>query len=241
MKKINAKIIVLLLSLSHFAHAQTPTLNPTTNQSDEDLSIAKIIEQLPCEEQDEFTTDLNAEGISLQDAANVRVSTETTPNGKTLVLHVEENSPLPPQHVLYLGVRIGMMFPLGVEAIYQYKVDGLTRFHADAGVTTSFYIHSIEAAGAWHPRNGRAFYMGIRMKDTILFDSTSGYKGIFNPYEAGHFFSVGPEIGWQKAMGKRKMILGTIALGVQKGFGQDSNLPFMPDIRLGLAIKIFKK
>lgn len=243
MKKTKLKIITqsfmftALLAITPLAHAQTPL----ADQAIEGTSIRDFADTLTGEDRDAFEKDLTKEGISLQDAANVRMTTEETSKGKTLVLLLDESSPLPPSHVLYLGIRIGMMFPVGVEAVYQYKVNGLTRFHADAGVTTSYYIHSIEAAGAWHPRNGRAFFMGVRTKDTILFDSSSGYKGIFNPYEAGHFFSIGPEIGWQKAMGKRKMILGTIALGVQKAFGQDYNLPLMPDIRFGLAIRIFKK
>lgn len=149
-----------------------------------------------------------------------------------------KDSKLTDEQLYFVGARIGLMVPFGVEATMLDMRDGKKVFHVAGAITTSLYMQTIEAGGGWHP-GGKAFYIGMRLKDVMLHSVKEyGYSGMFDPNKTDMFFGISPEIGWLKVWGKKQNILGSFGLGMTKSFSANYNLPIMPDFRFGIAVKV---
>src|SRR5437016_40361 len=101
-KKILTIVLGILLSLSA---GKVVLANETA------VPLSAITEKMTAEDRNQLEDDLKQEGISIDDAKDIGFSA----SGDTLTVHVNDQSPLSPQHVVYLGARVGMMFPFGIQ------------------------------------------------------------------------------------------------------------------------------
>ncbi len=193
--------------------------------------------------------DMGRAGIASADADNVQVSYNIQKN----IIHVADSVEgmnelgmnidkvsLTREQLFYIGANIGFIFPYGAKVMYVDRTTDQPYYHAEVQATSSDLIHSIAVGGGYHPW-GKNFYLGMKLKEVILYDVSSGVSGIFDSKQNVMAFGVTPNLGWQFGITKNRRVIGVVEVGMNKSFGSEFSLPPQVDLQFGIAVQISKK
>jgi hypothetical protein len=194
-------------------------------------TAAEMLSALPDADQRSITEDLVRNGLGAADLERIWF-TPSTDDADGITIR-DEAGRASASHLIFLGARIGVPYLLGVSGTYLHESAGKIRFHLEAELATSILIGTGNVAAGYHPGGG-SFYFGGRLHQYAIIEffegDTSAQRG------------TGVEIGWTRRIGRSQRGLLTTRIGGTALFnGKSELMRVIPDVAVGLSLRVFKR
>lgn len=137
--------------------------------------------------------------------------------------------------LVFAGVQLGILLPLGVDGALMLTKDAHPQWDIDVSWEPSNYWQSYSVAGAYHPL-ANAFFVGSRVRLLQLHAPWSrGYDA-----ELDRQLGLGPELGLRGWLDKDQRWLGLVSVGALYVASDNTSLPLLYTLNVGLSYRVFK-
>lgn len=137
--------------------------------------------------------------------------------------------------LVFAGVQLGILLPLGVDGALMLTKDAHPEWDIDVSWEPSNYWQSYSVAGAYHPL-ANAFFVGSRVRLLQLHAPWSrGYDA-----ELDRQLGLGPEVGLRGWLDKGQRWLGLVSVGAIYVASDNTSLPLLYTLNVGLSYRVFK-
>jgi len=132
------------------------------------------------------------------------------------------------------GAQLGVVFPFGLDGIAIGELSGGRRVAVDLSWQPSAYWQSYSLGAAFHPLRG-PWFAGGRLRYLQLHAPWSrGFDG-----DLDHQLGLGVELGARGWLDGRRRLLGTVSIGVLVVPSDNTSLPLLYTLCLGLAYGVW--
>jgi hypothetical protein len=151
------------------------------------------------------------------------------------VASAAEPAPAPaPELRIAVGGQLGVVFPVGLDGLVLLDRGDRHLFDVDVSWQPSAYWQSYAVGGAWHPFGG-ALFVGGRLRWLQLHPPWSrGYDADLDDQ-----LGLGLEVGLRGWLDGRRRFLGTVTLGALAVPSDDTELPILYTVSVGLAYRVW--
>jgi hypothetical protein len=178
-------------------------------------------------------------GLSLEAVATIEIKPCDVSSPTPCAEIVGDPAKHTPNHMLFVGIQVGLLlYPVGVETVYEYHHDEKLRASADIRIEPSSYLNSYSFGAGIHPFKNWMF-LGARVRKLQFKPGSEYTPDYYSPW------AFGPELGARFGVVPSKTknrVLGTVSLGmtnVPEGWPNEGlSIAPLYNVNVGLSYKV---